>query len=81
MCIYMCMCRCKVMCVLQASNALGVLCQTEDSKEVAKDMFSKIFSALMLRIGISVMIDSSKKPLCVRYICINVHICCRCCHT
>ena len=30
-------------------------------------MLSKIFSALLLRIGISVAIDSSKKPLCTRY--------------
>jgi hypothetical protein len=48
-----------------ASNALGVLCQTEESQEVAKEMFSRILSALILRIGISVVIDSTKKPLCV----------------
>ena len=51
---------------IQASNAIGVLCQSEESKDVAKEMFAQILSALMLRIGVSVMIDSSKKPLCVR---------------
>lgn len=61
----MCIC---AMYVVQASNAVGVLCQTEESQEIAKEMFSAIFAALILRIGISVVIDSSKKPLCVRYI-------------
>ena len=52
----------------QASNAVGVLCQTEESKEVAKEIFSNIFCTLILRIGVSVVIDSTKKPLCVRYV-------------
>ena len=49
----------------QASNAIGVLCQAEESSEVAKEMLARIFSALMLRIGISVTIEG-KKPYCVR---------------
>ena len=51
---------------IQASNAIGILCQSEESHEVAKEMFARIFSALMLRIGVSVVIENSKKPLCVR---------------
>ncbi|CAI8027036.1 Maestro heat-like repeat-containing protein family member 1 [Geodia barretti] len=48
-----------------ASNAVGVLCETEEAQEVAKEMFAQIFSSLILRIGVSVVIESTKKPLCV----------------
>lgn len=37
---------------------------------MAKEMFSQIFSTLILRIGVSVAIDTTKKPLCVR--CVRV---------
>lgn len=52
--------------LFQASNAVGVLCQNEETHEVAKEMFSQIFSTLILRIGVSVVVESSKKPLCVK---------------
>ena len=45
-----------------------MLCETEEAQEVAKEMFAQIFSSLILRIGVSVVIESTKKPLCVRYI-------------
>ena len=40
---------------------------------MAKEMFSQIFSTLILRIGVSVAIDTTKKPLCVRCVrCVRV---------
>jgi hypothetical protein len=58
-------CRVETTLPKAASNAVGVLCQSEESREVTKEMFSQIFSSLVLRIGVSVIIESSKKPLCV----------------
>lgn len=55
--------------VLQATKAIAVLCVPEDTGPVAKEFFSKIFSVLLLRMGVSSTIDSDPKsssPSCIR---------------
>jgi len=46
-----------------------VLCQVEEVKEVTKELFSRIFATLLLRIGVSSCMeapDSKKKPTSIR---------------
>lgn len=44
-----------------ATKAIAVLCCAEDTTAVSKDVFSKIFSALLLRLGVSSTIDADSK--------------------
>ena len=47
-----------------------MLCQVEEVGLVAKELFSRIFSALLLRVGVSSSIETpdpkSRKPSCIR---------------
>ena len=51
----------------QASQAIAVLCAVPETGDVAKKLYSKLFTALLLRIGVSSTIDNTgKEPTCIR---------------
>ena len=54
--------------LMQASQAIAVLCAVPETGEVAKQLYSKLFTALLLRIGVSSTVDNTgKEPTCIRY--------------
>lgn len=51
----------------QATKAFAVLCSKEETTPISKELFSKVFSVLLLRIGVSSTIETdAKSPSCIR---------------
>ena len=47
--------------LVQATKALSVLCGVEETGPVAKKLFSKLLSAIILRLGVSSTIETDTK--------------------
>ncbi len=57
----------------QATNAIGVLCQVDEVAEVVMEIFSRLLSTLLLRIGVSCTMEppegpKGKRPSSIRYL-------------